>query len=311
MKSASSLRQLCRLLPGLFLLAATALLSGCSEPAQPQPASPTPNAGAGAAGFAYARGRVDIEGGLIRLAASNDGLIRSVHVEEGDRVRAGQVLAVIDDREARLALAISTASLAEARATAQAAQTRLDAALREAARLRPLATAEAAPRREADQADDLVAQLRAEFATAQAAIVTAEARVGADEYQVDQRSIRAPLDGRIVKRTARPGDGVSTLNVTPLFVFAPDTPRIIRADLDERFVDRVKIGQTAEVIIDNTSETLRTLPARVLRVGEVFGLGTPTGEPGERVDQRVVECVLSIDDQTVRLGQRVLVKFAP
>ena len=303
MKHSAFPRLLTALISSLVLIGATAFLTGCADSAQAQatatPASPP----------AYARGRVDLEGGLIRLASSNDGLIQSVHVEEGDRVQAGQVLAVIDDRQARLVLAVSIASLAEARAAGETLRVRLAAATREAERIQPLADAQATPRREADQARDLAEQLQAELAAAQAAVVTAEARVKADEYQVDQRSIRAPLAGRIVKRTVRPGDGVSTLNVTPLFVFAPDMPRIVRADLDERFVDRVKVGQAAEVVIDN--DGTRTLPARILRIGEVFGLKTPTGEPGERLDLRVLECVLSIEDQTVRLGQRVLVKIIP
>jgi len=303
MKHSASPRLLAALISAFALIGATFLLSGCSDSAQAQ-ATATP-----ASQTAYARGRVDIEGGLIRLAGSTDGLIQSVHVEEGDLVQAGQVLAVIDDRQPRLALAVSTASLGETRAAVETLRVRLAAATREADRVRPLAAAEATPRREAEQAADLVAQLQAELAAAQAAVVTAEARVKADEYQVDQRSIRAPLDGRIVKRTARPGDGVSTLNVTPLFVFAPNMPRIVRADLDERFVDRVKVGQAAEVVIDN--DGTRTVSARILRVSDVFGVKTPTGEPGERLDLRVVECVLSIEDQTVRLGQRVLVKIIP
>jgi HlyD family secretion protein len=303
MKHSTPHRHLTALVIALTLCGATAFLSGCSDNAHAQETA-TP-----AAQTAYARGRVDIEGGLISLASSNDGLIQSVQVEEGDRVQAGQVLAVIDDRQARLALAISNASLAEARAAVETIRVRLAAATREAGRLQPLAAVQATPRREADQARDLAEQLQAELAAAQAAVVTAEARVRADEYQVNQRSIRAPLDGRIVKRTVRPGDGVSTLNVTPLFVFAPDMPRIVRADLDERFVDRVKVGQAAEVVIDN--DGTRTISARILRVGDVFGVKTPTGEPGERLDLRVVECVLSIEDQTVRLGQRVLVKIIP
>lgn len=291
----------------LLALSAVGLLSSCSE-AGP---SGSPPASAIGPDRAFARGRIDIEGGLIRLAGSKDGLIRVVQVEEGDQVQAGQVLAVIDDLQARLALAIDLAALGEARATVRQLQIRLAAAVREAERLRPLAVAEAAPRREADQAVELAEQIEAELSVAQAAVVTAESRVKASEYQVDLHTIRAPLNGRIVKRTARPGDGVSTLNVTPLFVFAPDTPRIVRADLDERFVDRVKVGQAADIVIDGGTDTPRTLPARVLRVGEIFGLNTPTGDPGERVDLRVVECVLSIEDQTVRLGQRVLVRIVP
>jgi RND family efflux transporter MFP subunit len=282
------------------------LLAGCDKPdADPEKATaPAPDTV-----VAHARGRVDIEGGLIRLAGSNDGLVQSVHVEEGERVHAGQLLAVIDDRPARLALAIGVAAEAEARAALEPLRVRLAAAGREAARLGALRASDSAPAVEIDQASDLAAQLHAELRTAEAALATATARLRADEHELERRSIRAPLDGRIVKRTARPGDGVSTLNVTPLFLFAPDSPRIVRADLDERFVDRVQPGMVAEIVID--TDTPRTVPGRVLRVGEVFGAKTPTGEPGERVDLRVVECVIALEDQTLRLGQRVLVRILP
>jgi hypothetical protein len=49
----------------------------------------------------------------------------------------------------------------------------------------------------------------------------------------------------------------------------------------------------------------------LLRLGEVFEVKTPSGEPGERVDLRVIECVVSLDDQTLRIGQRVLVRIKP
>ena len=45
-------------------------------------------------------------------------------------------------------------------------------------------------------------------------------------------------------------------------------------------------------------------------MGQVFGPKRPrTDDPQERVDERVVECVLSIEQQHLLLGQRVLVKF--
>jgi HlyD family secretion protein len=288
----------------LLSLLVAAALSGCSrdEPITPETAQPTPPA------LVYAKGRIDIEGGLIRLAASREGLVKSVAVEEGQRVRAGDILAAIDDQSARLASAVAAAELAQTRASLPSLRVRLTAADREAARIASLPADAAAPA-DLDAARDQAALLRAEIAAAEAAVTTAEARLRASDYEVEQRLVRAPLDGWIVKRHARPGDGVSTLNVTPLFLFAPDSPRIVRADLDERFVEKVRADLSAEVVIE--ADESRVIPGKILRVGQVFGTKTPTGEPGERIDQRVVECVVSVEDQSLRIGQRVLVRLQP
>lgn len=47
--------------------------------------------------LAILKGRVDLESGIVRLAASRDGIIREVLVNEGERVSKGQVLATLDD----------------------------------------------------------------------------------------------------------------------------------------------------------------------------------------------------------------------
>ena len=60
---------------------------------------------------AIANGKVDIEGGIIQIAARRGGVVREVLVQEGDRVVAGQILARQEDDEPRLALQ----SAAEAR----------------------------------------------------------------------------------------------------------------------------------------------------------------------------------------------------
>ena len=48
--------------------------------------------------IAMARGAVDVEGGLIRITAERDGVIKQVSAEDGDIVKAGQVLALMDER---------------------------------------------------------------------------------------------------------------------------------------------------------------------------------------------------------------------
>ena len=63
---------------------------------------------------AIANGKVDIEGGIIQIAARRGGVVREVLVQEGDRVTAGQILARQEDDEPRLALQTAAANLSEA-----------------------------------------------------------------------------------------------------------------------------------------------------------------------------------------------------
>ena len=256
---------------------------------------------------AAAKGRIDIEGGVVKLAAKRDGVVHSVLVEEGDKVKAGQVLLVLDDEQVRLSAALAKAEWGQAQSAEGPLLVKLGAAEREVRRLTPLATRKLVDQRELDRAVDAVNLLQSELAATRAAVETAARKLKVAEFEIEQRVVRAPGEGRIVRRTARPGDGVSTLNVTPLFLFAPDQPRIVRAELEERFLGRVKPGQAAVVTME--ADESQHFQATVLRLGLVVGQRTPTDDPNERQDNRVVECVLSIDAPVLLIGQRVIVRF--
>ncbi|MBI3651596.1 MAG: HlyD family efflux transporter periplasmic adaptor subunit [Acidobacteria bacterium] len=299
---------------------------------------------------AIARGRVDVEGGIIQLAARRDGIIKKFFAEEGDFVKAHQILAALDDRKERLDLKLALKEMEEAvghiaQAEKQLAQAALlpelnaatiaqlevetQAAKREEKRLRELLAVKAAPAAEWEAAKDRTAvaeiklkeartkaryeslhDVRERLASAHATKLSAEVRAQIAQYEIEQRLIRAPMDGRVIRRLARPGDGVSTLNVTPLFWFAPESPRIIRAELEERFITSVKQGMKAEVVIE--SDESQTFTATVHRLGLLFGPRKPvTDDPYERFDVRVTECVLTIADAAPQLllGQRVMVRF--
>jgi RND family efflux transporter MFP subunit len=257
--------------------------------------------------IAFAKGRIDIEGGVIRLAGSRDGLVKSVLVEEGDRVKRGQLLAVIDDEQARLALDLAKAESDQARAALPALEVRQRAAEREKDRLAGLLSGQVISQEEYDRVCDQLATAQADLTAAQATVNTAACRVRSAEYELEQRSVRAPLDGLIVRRQARPGDGISTLNVTPLFLFAPESPRIVRAEVEEQFVSVIQPGMVAEVLLE--VDESQVFPATVARIGQVFEAKQPTGDPSERLDARTVECVLRLAEQNLRIGQRVLVRF--
>ncbi len=93
--------------PAGFALATVLLLAACSKHADPAAAG---NAAAPRYA-AVARGRVDIEGGLLALAMPREGVLASVAAREGETVKQDQLLAALDTRPAQLAVDAAKAQL--------------------------------------------------------------------------------------------------------------------------------------------------------------------------------------------------------
>jgi HlyD family secretion protein len=291
-------------------LAAMVVAIALNLAAQSQQAEPSQISDQQSPWAAIAKGRIDIEGGTIRLAAQREGLIKEVLVEEGDAVTQGQVLARLDTTAAELAVAQAEAEAAASEAQLGALQVRSRAARREAARIKPLARSKAISQVAMDQANDLVATTQAELEAASGNVTAAQARVNVQRHEIEARIVRSPLAGRIVRRSAKPGDGTATQTITELFLLAPDAPRIVRAELDEQFVDAVKPGQTAEIAIEFDQN--KVFAGTVLRIGEVFGVAKNKDDPNAAQDTRVVELIVGIKNgDTLRIGQRVIVKVRP
>jgi RND family efflux transporter MFP subunit len=257
--------------------------------------------------LAMARGEVDVEGGLVQVTAPRDGRIVEVDVEDGDAVKAGAVLAKLDARRARSALEVADAGRAEAEARVAVLKAKLPAAQDAAKRVGEAASAGAATGQSADESATTVAVLKAEIAAADAAVKVARAELDAARTELDALTLAAPVAGRIVHRSAHVGDVVSTAAATELFRILPDRPRIVRAELNETYVDRIKPGMRAEIVRDTDEGT--AYPAKVLRVGEVFGPSRLTDDPVERAGAHDVTCVLALEGGEFRIGQRVLVRF--
>lgn len=257
-----------------------------------------------------ARGIVDVEGGLIQIAAARDGIIREVRVEEGQFVRQDDILLVVDDRAARVALEVLDAERTQVELAIECARVRLATAEREVDRLERLRSHAAATTKELDDARDVLRLARAELAERTAALETARRRYAQGEYERERHTVRAPVDGVVVRRLARPGDGTSTLNVTTLFWLAPARPPIVRAEIEEEWARQVAPRQSVSIFVEN--DTTETFAGHVVRVGRTFGPRRATVyDARERVDVRVVETIIEFEGTppALLLGQRVFVRI--
>jgi len=257
---------------------------------------------------AVAEGKADVEGGVISVAARTSGIVSAVYVQEGDTVVKGQILARQEDDAPRLAVQTAEADLKQAQAQIGQTQVQMQTAQREYERVEPLAADKIVATQEVDKAHDAILTANALLSTQRASVAEAEARLAQARYGLEQTLIRAPTDGRIVRRYANPGYGASTLNVTPMFDLEPAGQRIVRAEVTEGAIADVAVGQTARLSAEG--DPSKYYVGKVLRRAGVFGARKlQSDDPSERADDRVVEVVVGADAAPFLVGQRVLVKF--
>lgn len=281
---------------------ATMLVAGCTS------RTPSSDGAAETAYVAVARGRVEVQGGLLQLDAPREGSLVSVAVHEGDRVTKGQVLASMDPEPAKLQVLAAEAALTQAQAEVELLTGKQALARQQAQRLGDAAKAGAGDAQSAEVAQGAVAELAARKISADAAVGMAQQKLQSARYELQLRTLRAPINAQVIGVFAQPGASVSPQSGR-LFTLLPQTPPIVRAELSEALVDAVKVGMPAVVSSDGGGAAKRW-PAHVVRIGSVVGPSTLADDPEQRLNERTVSCVLTFDQpQHLRIGQRVLVQF--
>lgn len=283
-------------------------LNGCGKSGASTHTDKAAGAGRPSPYATIANGKVDIEGGVIEIAARRFGVIKDVLVKEGDVVRKGQILARQEDQDTILAIDSARAAVEQAQSQLVLNEVNVRTAQREYDRLAKLASSNAVAVQQLDQARDAVATAQAQLGIQQSAIHSARAQLAQAEYNEELTNIRAPVDGKIIRRYANPGAGASTLNVSNMFDLEPALPHIIRAEIVESAIPDVFVGQEAQIIAEVDSSKVWT--GHVIRIAATFGSRKLKSDSAtEASDERVVEVVVSADNAPFLIGQRVMVKF--
>ena len=293
-------------------------------------------------------GRVEGASETTQVGAAADGILKAVYVKEDQFVKRGTLLGEIacDDLQASLQTAmaeadgarqtrirllrgardeekkIATEKTAAARATFQEAKSRMEMqralfqreqvsrATYEQA-VRDLGVADA-NLQAAVRTEELLAAppLEEDKARADAEVQAAEGRVRTARERIGKCSIVAPIDGTVLRVYARRGESFSTVTPRPLFSLADTSSRHIKAEIDERDVDKVSIGQ--RVVIQADALGGKRLNGSVARISAMMGRKSiSTGDPSDKSDRDILEAVIDLKDSTQQLpiGLRVTVQF--
>ncbi len=298
---------------GVALLAALVLLArGLQRPATPSASAPsgaaapaTPPATPPATEAVSALGRLEPAGDVRQLAAPMSGMggsprLSSLLVQEGERVQRGQLLASFDTRPGLLA----DQSLLQTRISNLSQQVTL--LERDTARYRRLAQGGVTPSGDLDNREIRLIELRGQLSQARAQM----AKVRTDLVQSE---LRAPIDGTVLRITARPGERPGDAGVLELG--ATDRMEAV-AEVYESDINRVRVGQTVTLLSENGGFS-GSLQARVLRISpQVRQRDVLSTDPTGDADARVVEVRLALDPDAVTrvhdlAGLKVIARFSP
>lgn len=256
---------------------------------------------------AVARGKIEVDGGLLELAAAVDGTVQQIAVREGQQVQAGQLLLKVHDEDLRAELSVAQSSYQLAQARHKALAAKLPLLQTQLKRLQAAARDGAADLQEVDNAQAALRNAQSEAEVAQAEVKLAQTKTQQLRERQRLYALHAPEAATVVHLRAQVGSQVHTSQAAMRLL--PLRPLRIRAELNESFAGTVQKGMRASVVLDNDSST--ALPeARVLRINPMYGPST-LQDDAQRGPLRVVECVLEFETApgNVRVGQNVRVSF--
>jgi len=295
-----------------------------------------------------ASGRVEGLSDITQVGAAADGVIKAIYVKEDQFVKKGTLLGEIacDDLNAVLNSSVADAEAARqarvrllrgardeekkvaskkteaARATFEEAKSRMErqrilyeggqvarAAYDQA--VRDLGVAEA-DFEAAQRTEQLLAAppLPEDKGRADAEVLAAEGHVQEARERIKKCSIVAPLNGTVLRIYARAGESFSTVTPRPLFSLADASGRRIKAEVDERDLGKLAVGQNVIILADGFEG--RKITGSVATVSAMMGRKSIfSSDPAEKADRDVVEAVIDLHGEglTLPIGLRVTAQF--
>ncbi len=259
-----------------------------------------------------ALGRLEPENGIIRITAPSTpesitwAILETLNVREGDDVSKGQLLgttgaapvmkARVAEVQARLQLSLREAEAA--RSSAQEACVRANVALQEADRRTRLRDQGVAGEEEAEsargEAEAKAASCNAGRTTvlaADARIEVARASLTSVEVELERAYLHAPIDGRVLKVNARPGESIGHDGVLEL---GKVSRMYAIAEVYETDIRHVHVGQKANI---SSAALENTLTGSVKFISQKVGKQDEIGtDPAARKDARIIEVKILLDD---------------
>ena len=204
------------------------------------------------------------------VSAKITGKVRTLLIEEGQRVAEGEVLATLDDAETRAEVALRKAQVDAARAGLAEIESALANAERDYQRQRELAAQKLTSVASLDTARTQAEALRARLDTQKSEVKVAQEALQASRVQLDNTIVRAPFAGVVTVKAAQPGEMISPISAgggsirTGIGTIVDMDSLEIQVDVSESYINRVQAGQPVEAVLNAYPDW--RIPAEVIAI---------------------------------------------
>ena len=190
------------------------------------------------------------------VSAKITGKVTEVFVDEGMIVKKGQVLAQLDDSDARRRYEAYRAERDVSGAAIKELEVNLADAERTLRRTKELHEDGVASIQDLDSATAAVDALRAKLVVAKESLEAAEAQLAVSAQDLENYTVRAPFAGIAVSKDAQPGEMVSPVSAgggftrTGISTIVDMESLEIEVDVNESHIAKVRPGQPADAVLD-------------------------------------------------------------
>ena len=184
------------------------------------------------------------------------GKVTEVLIEEGMKVKEGQVLARLDDSNTKASYDVAVAQLDSARLNLGETEAQLKQARQEFERITELVRQKISSQSDYDLAESNAKLLQARLERQQRDVTVAERTVAMNQLLLDDLVIRAPFAGVITTKDSQPGEMISPVSAgggftrTGIGTVVDMDSLEIEIDVNESYINRVSAGQAVEATLD-------------------------------------------------------------
>lgn len=224
------------------------------------------------------------------VSAQITGTLTAVLIDEGFKVKKGQVLARLDDSGLKASLAAADAQVRAAQATVAQLRAQLAQAEADARRQAELGASGMSTRAAQEQTATAVRTVAAQIEAAQRQVEAAQAQSRQAQVNFDYATVRAPFDGVVTARAAQVGEIVSPFSAgggytrTGVGTIVDMDSLEVGVDVNEAYIAQVKAGMPCEAVLDAYPDW--RIPAHVLAVIPSADRGKATVKVRVALDQK-------------------------
>jgi len=184
------------------------------------------------------------------------GKLNLLAIEEGQRVVKSQVLAQLDDQQAKLSYQLALAELSAKQASFDEQVIVQQQQLQQSNRLKELFKNKLISEQQVENAHFKTQQITAQITNKQAMINLSKKRVELAQYQLSQHKIRAPFDGVVISKNAQVGELISAGTAgggsirTGVGTIVDMKSLEVEVEVGESYINRVSAGQQVLATLD-------------------------------------------------------------